>query len=299
MCSTSKQRYFLDDRESRIQKAFKGNVHLLAIALNYEGSDAPLNCTVDADRLTALAHKNKVKDIVKMYDTGATEKFPSIDEVKAELAAFAGRCAPHDYFVLYYSGHGSIQDNEEANTGKDSLLCLRSREGEDQELIDDDLAALIASTFHPDVSVLTIADACCSAGVMDCDTPGIWGSRHVVALSGCQENQCSQDTGDGGAMTNALLKCLKRKAVAELRRKRKASIQYIFNRMVDIMPDEESDEEDEDEESEEEEEGEEIEEEDAEGSEDDEEDDDDEEPGQDINLSWPGGCEPSKIAFPF
>ena len=70
-----------------------------------------------------------------------------------------------------------------------------------------------------------------SAGVLDCDTPGIWGKRHVAAprlfgnlfnmckvpfglhkmswqsdweaISGCQNEQCSTDTGDGGRSANA------------------------------------------------------------------------------------------------
>ncbi|CAE8715859.1 unnamed protein product [Polarella glacialis] len=100
-------------------------------------------------------------------------------------------------------------------------------------------------------------------------------------------------------MTLALLKCLSQKKIRKMRKSKMVSIQYIFNRMVEYMPD--SDEEDEDEDEEEESE-------DEDESEEDDEDEDDLDPmtgeereeGQRINLSWPSSClDPSKVHFPF
>lgn len=133
-----------------------------------------------------------------MYDDGSTESFPSVEELKAQVATISERCKPGHYFVLAYSGHGTNQENEEEQDGLDSILCLRTRDGENDDMVDDELAKLIAEAFDPAVTVLVLADACNSAGVLDCDTPGIWGKRHVVALSGCQNEQCSTDTGNGG-----------------------------------------------------------------------------------------------------
>ena len=58
----------------------------------------------------------------------------------------------------------------------------------------------------------------------------------VFLLSGCQDEQFSGDTGNGGVMTHALLAVLNTKSSKKKRKKRNASIQYIFNRMVDEMP---------------------------------------------------------------
>lgn len=291
----------MEEKENRVGKPHTGKVHMIAVALNYEGTDAPLNCTVDTERLTALAAQAKVRDIVKMYDTGETEKWPSPAELEEEIRAMASRCAKGEYFVFQYSGHGANQENEDAPSGVDSVLCLRERNGEDASMVDDDVAALITEVFDPAVYVLVLADACHSGGVLDCDTPGIWGGRRVCAISGCQDSQTSVDTGDGGAMTNALLRCINRKTVRELRRRRKVSVQYVFNRMVEFMPpDEDEDDDDDDSEAESDFQGsgsDNDEDDDSESS--DDGDDDGAEPGQHINLSLPGSCDPSKIVFPF
>jgi len=311
MCSTYRQRYFLTDKESRIGKPFHGKVHFLCVALNYEGTEGPLSCRVDAERLCSLARSAKVKDIVKLYDTGETAGFPSKEEVSAAIRDMGMRCRPHDYFVFLYSGHGDSAENTDAPSGKDCLLCLRTRDGQDETMLDDEVANLIVESVDKDAHVLMLCDACHSGGIMDIDTPGLWGGRKVTCISGCQETQCSGDTGDGGVMTNAMLKVLKRRTVREMRRKRKASVQYIFNRMVEFMPDDDEDddagEESEEEESEEEVTSSEEEDEEEDSKEEDEEDESEEdeeaaagvEPGQDLNLSWPGSCDPSKIPFPF
>ena len=43
MCSTHRQRYFLEEKENRVARPFTGKVRMLLVALNYEGSDSPLN----------------------------------------------------------------------------------------------------------------------------------------------------------------------------------------------------------------------------------------------------------------
>lgn len=58
----------------------------------------------------------------------------------------------------------------------------------------------------------------------------------MFLLSGCQDEQFSGDTGNGGVMTHALLEVLKMNEVKKKRKKRQASIQLVFNRMVEKMP---------------------------------------------------------------
>lgn len=268
---------------------------MLSICLNYAGTGSELNCTIDGERLTAVAKESGVEDIVKVYDDGSTSLWPCKEDIYSAVEEMAQRCEPGDVFVLHYSGHGGTSENEEEANGVDSTLCFRSRDGEMEEMVDDELAELISTTFDKSVMVIVLADACHSAGVLDCDVGGIWKKRKVCSISGCQDLQCANDTGDGGAMTNALLRVLAWKKVQKLRKRGKASVQYIFNRMIEEMPEEEDEEEDE-EEGDEEEEQEEDEEEEGEvdpvtGNE--------PEPGQNINLAWPGGCDPSMIPFPF
>ncbi len=85
---------------------------------------------------------------------------------------------------------------------------------------------------------LFLVDACHSGTILDLKSGGIWGGRKVFSISGCQDGQLSQDTGDGGQMTLALIEALNGKAARKRRRKHNASIQFIFNRMVEKMPEE-------------------------------------------------------------
>jgi hypothetical protein len=50
-------------------------------------------------------------------------------------------------------------------------------------------------------------DACHSGTILDL-TSKAWKGKKVFSISGCQDDQYSNDTGDGGQMTNALLKIL-------------------------------------------------------------------------------------------
>lgn len=177
-------------------------------------------------------------------------------------------------------------------------------------MLDGDLARLIVDNLDPNVRILMLCDACHSGGIMDIDTPGLWTGRKVVCVSGCQELQCATDTGDGGVMTHALLQAVAPKKTAKMRKRRQASVQYIFNRMVQLMPEDDEDEDAGEEDEEEDEErgpgfferwfswGKSAEEE-SDEEEDEMEEGDGVEPGQHLNLSWPSWCEPSKIAFPF
>ncbi len=58
----------------------------------------------------------------------------------------------------------------------------------------------------------------------------MWGGKKIFSISGCQDSQTSNDTGNGGQMTNILLEVLDKSR--SLREKNSASIQYIFNRMI-------------------------------------------------------------------
>ena len=277
---------------------------MICVALNYEGTESPLtSCIVDSERIISMARKSGCKDITKLYDNGETSDFPCKDEVAATIAEVGSRCRNNDYLVFFYSGHGGSVENEDAPTGTDCTLCLRTRDGEDDELVDDEIANLITEHVPPSVRVLVLVDACHSGGIMDMDTPGLWGGRRVVVISGCREGQCSQDTGDGGAMTNALVGVLNRKKIKAKRKMRSVSVQFVFNRMVAAMPDGEEDEEEDDEGDESDDwasEDEDWDSDDEDGADDEEdEEDEEEEPGQDITLSWPGGQDPCKITFPF
>ena len=330
MASTYRQRYHGTKQECR-QKPLKGNLYFVMVALDYGGRGTPggLGCVVDAKRLKQLAkagpHRKRIRKIVSLYDTDSTNRFPSREGVLDAIEEVGSRAKAGDWFIFAYSGHGDdtkdLSGDEES--GRDQILCLRTREGEGEELIDDDLADTISGVLAPGVNVLMLCDACHSGTILDTQSRGVWGSRAVVCISGCQDRQCSKDTGDGGAMTLALLEAMSR---VPKKKRGNVSIQYVFNRMSDVMDEAEEGEDDEDEDEDDDNDDDDDDDDgdnddddndddddddnddDDEYDEDDEDDNDDEddedydqepEPGQTINLSWTGGCDPSRLPFPF
>ena len=301
--STTYQRFLGTPKELR-SKGFTGRVRMICVALDYKGTPKPLGCKIDMERLSNVAKRAGCTDGVKLYDDGSTRLFPDPEGVEQAITEVGQRCGEHDYLVFAYSGHGGSRDNPDAPTGKDCVLCLRTRDGKDETLIDDEVADLITRFVPPKVRVLVLVDACHSGGILDMDTPGLWKGRRVCCISGCTEDQLSGDTGDGGVMTNALLKVLHKKSVKKRRKTRDLSVQFVFNRMVAEMPESEDDSDDYDDED------------DSEDWEDDDEwgddsdsdswesddtDSDEVDPtvGQHLTLSWPAGQDPSHITWPF
>eukprot|EP01064_Diplonema_japonicum_P008751 TRINITY_DN16150_c0_g1_i1.p1 TRINITY_DN16150_c0_g1~~TRINITY_DN16150_c0_g1_i1.p1 ORF type:complete len:614 (+),score=133.67 TRINITY_DN16150_c0_g1_i1:1414-3255(+) len=300
---TAMQRYMGTPQELKVLP-YTGKTHLISVCLDYKGSRSPLNCTVDGNRIVSLAAACGVKDIVKIYDDGSSELWPDRRTVVDTIRKVGARCKPGDFFVLHYSGHGGqVEDLDgDEESGFDQTLVLRKKNGETEDLVDDDLALLLAKAAHPSVGLLVLADACHSGTVMDLSKDSLWeGNRQVVSMAGCQDAQCSQDTGDGGAMTNAFLKVMKSKNCRDLRRKRRCSVQWVFNRMVESIkqPQNVNYNDSDDEEWPE----------DIVPDLDDTSDVDYEDilmsaiygidPGQDMTLSWCAGCDPTTVCFPF
>eukprot|EP00759_Apiculatamorpha_spiralis_P042448 PhF_6_TR40497/c0_g1_i2/m.60595 len=309
MASTWRQRYFGEPKESEVKYRIKGEVRMVQVCLNYEGTESPLGCIIDGKRLRDKAIASGVNDITSLYDDGSTPLFPCVADVKQAIRDTASRCVDGDFFVLQYSGHGTNEEDEDGDEsdGQDEALCLRTRAGDDETMIDDVLTELISTSLKPGIPCLFLCDACASGTIMDTTKPGIWGGGRVVfAISGCQDNQCSGDTGDGGVMTNALLKVLDGLSGADKKKAAQGqlSIQWIFNRMVDIVDEDDGDDEEDEEEGEEDEEEEGEEEEDEEDEEEIQDADIDpitgEEvaPGQTLNLSWVGRGDPRLYPFP-
>uniref|UniRef100_A0A0G4IAB1 Peptidase C14 caspase domain-containing protein n=1 Tax=Chromera velia CCMP2878 TaxID=1169474 RepID=A0A0G4IAB1_9ALVE len=304
MSSTWRQRFYGEERENAIKKPFKGDVHMLFCCLNYAGTESPLGCIVDGERLTDAAAAKGVSDITKLYDEGESSGLPTKENLINTIKDLGSRCKPGDYFVFHFSGHGTGVDDEDGDEedGQDEALCLM----DEGLLTDDELAALLVEAIPQDTLVLLLVDACASGTILDVQKPGMWGGRKVACFSGCQDSQCSQDTGNGGAMTNALLEALEKKSCKKRRKAKTASVQFIFNRMVDKLDEaQEEGEEDEDEEDcdeeydEDEEEYDEEEEEEDAGALIDPISGEERDEGQDLNLSWCGGCDPTKMPFPF
>merc|ERR1719428_2087342 len=101
------------------------------------------------------------------------------------LSLMGKRCAPGEVFIFFFAGHGtSVAD-----------------------LVGDELAVAITSSFDPGVDILLITD-CCHSGTIGDLEKAIWRPFRAVSISACQDYQTSIDTGPGGALTALLLETL-------------------------------------------------------------------------------------------
>jgi uncharacterized caspase-like protein len=70
-------------------------------------------------------------EIVAMFDDRSTDLYPTKKNVLKKMAEMASSCTIGDFFVVYYSGHGtSVPDADKDEVdGMDEAFCLRSEKG--------------------------------------------------------------------------------------------------------------------------------------------------------------------------
>merc|ERR1712032_1584467 len=138
------------------------------------------------------------------YDEQCTK-----ENVLAAIEEVGRRCGEDDYFVLYYSGHGTQVDDEDGDEdeGKDEALCLVSPDGQisyETLLIDDDFAEHLTDSIDESARIIILTDCCHSGTICDFDKE-IWEDREAISMAGCLDNQTSGDIGKGGIFTHSML----------------------------------------------------------------------------------------------
>jgi hypothetical protein len=154
------------------------------------------------------------------------------DNVLSAMQRMGQRCQSGDYFIFYYSGHGtSVPDKDgDEKDGKDEALCLVTPEGKidwDAFLTDDELAEAMTTNISEDVKVIIMSDCCHSGTISDFGTAD-WGELQACSLSGCADDQTSGDTGAGGIFTHSLLM-----AIADLGYD-SYSVGQLYNKTLDF-----------------------------------------------------------------
>lgn len=182
-----------------------GRVFTLICALDYKGTSCPLTCTYDGNNMQALLSKcDNIGKVTVLYDNAATSS-----NAEAAIRELGSMCGPDDYFIFYYSGHGSSvpdKDGDEAD-GKDEALCFVGPGGQlaaKYFMVDDDFARIVTSSFQPSVQILVLTDCCHSGTVGDFDNP-CWNEFRCISITGCLDDQTSGDMGKGGIFTHSML----------------------------------------------------------------------------------------------
>eukprot|EP00746_Dinoflagellata_sp_MGD_P166604 gnl/MRDRNA2_/MRDRNA2_96620_c0_seq1.p1 gnl/MRDRNA2_/MRDRNA2_96620_c0~~gnl/MRDRNA2_/MRDRNA2_96620_c0_seq1.p1 ORF type:complete len:293 (+),score=53.49 gnl/MRDRNA2_/MRDRNA2_96620_c0_seq1:89-967(+) len=185
--------------------------HMIIVAIDYLKGAAPLTCTKDGNNMKALAATAGIQDLVCLFENDANKA-----KVTQTIKEVGSRCEQGDYFIFFYSGHGSQMpdENGDEKDGMDEAICLINADGTEEPktddpedepwMSDDEFADLVTSSVAPGVKILIICD-CCSSGTIGDFTNAGWNGHEAVSLSGCTDSQCSEDTGEGGVCTHSLL----------------------------------------------------------------------------------------------
>lgn len=183
-----------------------GNIFVLIMALDYKQTNNPLTCSIDGRNMEQLIRSCGVpqQNITAMYDEQCTK-----ENVEQQVQHIASQCGPGDYFVYYYSGHGTNMADQEGDEedGQDEAFCFVTPDGQvnyDSCMTDDDFSELMTSSLDEEVNVIILTDCCHSGTIADFNT-GEWSGRKAISIAGCQDEQTSGDIGKGGIFTHSML----------------------------------------------------------------------------------------------
>jgi hypothetical protein len=187
---------------------------MLVVSLDYThmiNRSAPasqMTCTIDGTHVIELAKQCGVADITKLFEHEATTS-----NVHNAIRLVGHRCKPNDYFILFYSGHGTSvtdMDGDEVDGHDEAYVLCDSQTRQaipplgDSLMTDDELVQLLSQSVNPHVKVIVISDCCHSGSICDFKKQ-VWKGRAAVSVNGCRDTQTSGDTGSGGICTHALL----------------------------------------------------------------------------------------------
>lgn len=189
-------------------------VHVLICALDYKGTSNPLTCTLDGNNMQQLCRQCGIQDMQVMYDNQCTK-----EKVAAKIAEMGQRIQDDDYFVFYYSGHGtSMRDTSgDEEDGEDEALCFVGPSGELAGrffMTDDEFAELVVDNIPEEAKILILTDCCHSGTIGDLDKE-VWEDRQVISITGCTDVQTSGDIGKGGIFTHSMLLAVERLKAAD------------------------------------------------------------------------------------
>lgn len=209
-------------------------VYMLVIAIDYDKPKCenppgvpPLSCSQDGDNMKALweACGMPQGNLTSLYHSRGNK-----GEIRSTIEKIGQRCAPNDYFIFYFSGHGTTVD-ENGVLDSDDAFCTVTPDGKSLDCLnDDEFAEAITSSIHEDVKIIVLSDCCHSGTICDFQTID-WGNHKACSLSGCRDDQESDDLGKGSVFTHSLLLSI---ADFTQRGKDSYSIGQLYNRALDF-----------------------------------------------------------------
>mmetsp|Transcript_49011 Transcript_49011/g.137188 ORF Transcript_49011/g.137188 Transcript_49011/m.137188 type:complete len:356 (+) Transcript_49011:80-1147(+) len=179
-------------------------IHMIICALDYKRTSNPLTCTMDGDNMKKLAQQCAVEDLTVMYDEECTS-----EKVEDAIRDVASRVNDGDYFVFYYSGHGTSVDDEDGDEadGSDEAFCFVDPDGQisrDTIMTDDEFASIVSDCVPTTAKILILTDCCHSGTIADLKKSD-WQDHAALSIAGCMDSQTSGDVGTGGIFSHSML----------------------------------------------------------------------------------------------
>lgn len=202
-----------------------GQVHMLVFGLDYAGTGIDLRGTQDAENVAELAQLCGVSNIRQYHERECTRQ-----TLEAAIAAFGTEMSENDFFIFYFSGHGTQKQDArfpQADQYKEGYV-LWSENGETEDY-DDGFAEIVGQSMPKGSRVLVISDCCHSGNIADLENES-WDSIEACAISGCLHYEESEEVPYGGLFTHSLFFAIER-----LQRKLKGedySVGKLFNSML-------------------------------------------------------------------
>lgn len=178
--------------------------HMLVVALDYGRTGRPLTCTTDAKNIEELARQCGVHELVTLLDEQCTR-----EAMLGAIKQMGSKCGPDDYFLFYFAGHGAhLLDTgcAEADEPGEAFVCV-NRKGKvsPQSLISgDEFGMEVISALPTETRILLLTDCCHTGTIVDL-SKDVWRGRQAIAIAGCQDPQCVDDTSRGGIFTHSML----------------------------------------------------------------------------------------------
>ncbi len=117
-------------------------------------------CEADARAMLDIAKNQQFDECTALLGKQAT-----LEAVRAALKKACSVTGPRDLFVISYSGHGSLAEDESGDEQYDQTWCLY-----DGQLIDDELAQIWAA-FPEGARIVVISDSCHSGSIIKVNNP--------------------------------------------------------------------------------------------------------------------------------
>jgi hypothetical protein len=182
----------------------------LAVGINYIGTEYELyGCINDATNVTNILQTNfnYTQNILITDNTPIT---PTKQNIISQFTNLLQSAKSGDKLFFIFSGHGSqiVDTNGDENDGLDEIIVSKDL----KYISDDDFRNIINNNLKPNVKLFCIFDSCHSGTCFDLkynengqiNYSAIDNTSQVIFISGCKDEQTSEDAYLNGKNTGAL-----------------------------------------------------------------------------------------------